>query len=163
VELDVGLIRQVLSNLGRNALQAMPEGGTLEFLTMVRDNRVVLEVIDTGLGMDERTRQKMFRAFFSTRSGGSGLGLPTVRRIIEAHHGSIACESEEGRGTRFTVTLPFTAGETDTDRQSVADSESAAGDESAAVSEPAEVTDTARAPETGKTSKTRAATEPFED
>ena len=107
ISLDTGLIRQVLVNLGRNALQAMPDGGTLEFLTMIRDDNVVLEVIDTGVGMDERTCQKMFQAFFSTRSGGSGLGLPTVRRIIEAHHGTISCESAEGRGTRFTIMLPM--------------------------------------------------------
>ncbi|MEZ6059305.1 MAG: ATP-binding protein [Planctomycetaceae bacterium] len=106
VQVDVSLIRQVLSNLARNALQAMPNGGTLEFLTMSRNGDAVLEVIDTGSGMDDRTRQKMFQAFFSTRSGGSGLGLPTVRRIIEAHGGSIGCESEPGRGTRFTIALP---------------------------------------------------------
>ena len=106
VKLDSTLIRQVLNNLARNALQAMPNGGTLEFLTMVRDGGVALEVIDTGEGMDEKTVSRMFQAFFSTRSGGSGLGLPTVRRIIEAHGGSIACDSESGQGTRFTITLP---------------------------------------------------------
>lgn len=106
VRMDRALIRQVLANLARNALQAMPEGGTLEFLTMVRDGEVVLEVIDTGEGMDAETVEHMFRAFFSTRSAGSGLGLPTVRRIIEAHGGTIACDSEPGRGTRFTIVLP---------------------------------------------------------
>jgi two-component system, NtrC family, sensor histidine kinase HydH len=108
VRIDRALIRQVLSNLARNALQAMSEGGTLEFLTMARDNGIALQVIDTGEGMDEKTVSKMFQAFFSTRSGGSGLGLPTVRRIIEAHGGTIACESEPGRGTRFTILLPTT-------------------------------------------------------
>lgn len=106
VRLDTSLIRQVLSNLGRNALQAMPKGGTLEFLTMARDGGIALEVIDTGEGMDEKTVSRMFQAFFSTRSGGSGLGLPTVRRIIEAHGGTIACESAPGKGTRFTILLP---------------------------------------------------------
>lgn len=107
IALDSALFRQVLNNLGRNALQAMPDGGTLEFITTVRDGHIVLEVIDTGDGMDARTREKMFHAFFSTRSGGSGLGLPTVRRIIEAHDGSIACDSEPGQGTRFTIQLPL--------------------------------------------------------
>ena len=106
ITLDAALFRQVLTNLGRNALQAMPNGGTLEFITTERDGSVVLEVIDTGGGMDEATRRQMFHAFFSTRSGGSGLGLPTVRRIIEAHNGTIACDSEPGRGTRFTIRLP---------------------------------------------------------
>ena len=110
VKLDSTLIRQVLTNLARNALQAMSDGGTLEFLTMVRDGGVVLEVIDTGNGMDAQTVEKMFQAFFSTRSGGSGLGLPTVRRIIEAHDGRILCDSEPGSGTRFTVLLPVPDG-----------------------------------------------------
>ena len=104
--IDRTLLRQVLSNLARNALQAMPDGGTLEFLTMPRDSGIALEVIDTGEGMSENTVSRMFQAFFSTRSGGSGLGLPTVRRIIEAHGGTIACESEPGKGTRFTILLP---------------------------------------------------------
>ena len=106
VRLDRTLMRQVLSNLARNALQAMPNGGSLEFLTTARDGEIVLQVIDTGEGMSEKTIARMFQAFFSTRSGGSGLGLPTVRRIIEAHGGTISCESEPGHGTRFTILLP---------------------------------------------------------
>ena len=107
IPLDASLFRQVLSNLGRNALQAMPEGGTLECITTERDGGVVLEVIDTGNGMDDATRERMFQAFFSTRSEGSGLGLPTVRRIIESHDGTITCDSEPGQGTRFTIWLPL--------------------------------------------------------
>ena len=109
VRMDKALIRQVLSNLARNAFQAMPNGGSLEFITMVRKGDIVLEVIDTGEGMAPKTVEHMFQAFFSTRSGGSGLGLPTVRRIIEAHGGTIACDSEPGRGTRFTILLPESA------------------------------------------------------
>ena len=106
VLLDRSLMRQALVNLCRNAIEAMPEGGSIDLLTRTRGTQVVLEVIDTGKGMDEKTRSQMFQAFFSTRSGGSGLGLPTVRRIVEAHHGSISCESEPGKGTRFMITLP---------------------------------------------------------
>ncbi|MCA9033981.1 MAG: two-component sensor histidine kinase [Planctomycetaceae bacterium] len=106
VLIDRSLIRQVLVNLGRNAMEAMPNGGSIDFLTYPKDEDVVLEVIDTGSGMDEKTLAKMFQAFFSTRNGGSGLGLPTVRRIVEAHHGRIYCESEPGKGTRFTIVLP---------------------------------------------------------
>ena len=84
----------------------MPDGGLLEIQTYERDGRVCLDIIDNGIGMDERTRSRMFKAFFSTRSGGSGLGLPTVRKIIEAHHGTIECESEPGQGTRFSISLP---------------------------------------------------------
>jgi two-component system, NtrC family, sensor histidine kinase HydH len=106
VNIDRSLFRQVLMNLVLNAHQAMPDGGLLELQTHQRGGRVFLDLIDTGVGMDEGTRLKMFQTFFSTRSGGSGLGLPTVRKIIEAHRGEISCDSEPGRGTRFTVSLP---------------------------------------------------------
>lgn len=106
VRLDRSLIRQVLLNLTLNAQQAMPEGGLLELQTNLRDGNVELDLIDNGIGMDERTGSKIFQAFFSTRPGGSGLGLPTVRKIVEAHHGTISCQSEPGRGTRFTISLP---------------------------------------------------------
>lgn len=106
VRIDDSLMRQVLSNLARNALQAMPDGGTLELITAVVNDEVQLQVIDSGQGMGPKTLEKMFQAFFSTRSDGSGLGLPTVRRIIDAHEGRISCESEPGQGTRFTIHLP---------------------------------------------------------
>ena len=106
VMLDKSLMRQALVNLCRNAIEAMPDGGSIDLLTRTRGDDVVMEIIDTGKGMDDKTRSQMFQAFFSTRSGGSGLGLPTVRRIVEAHHGRISCESEVGKGTRFTITLP---------------------------------------------------------
>lgn len=106
VPLDRRLFRQVLHNLCRNALQAMPQGGRLELLTYERPGRVVLEIIDNGHGMDERTQERMFDAFFSTKHGGSGLGLPTVRKIVLAHGGTIECDSALGRGTRFRASFP---------------------------------------------------------
>lgn len=106
VRLDRALMRQVLLNLALNAQQAMPEGGLIELQTKLTDGEVLLEMIDSGTGVDETTRAKMFQAFYSTKPGGSGLGLPTVRKIVEAHHGTISCESEPGRGTRFTIALP---------------------------------------------------------
>lgn len=106
VGLDKALMRQVLQNLAQNAQQAMPSGGLLELQTFSRGEKVLLEFIDTGTGMDERTRAKLFQVFFSTKSNGSGLGLPTVRKIVEAHGGAITCESEVGKGTRFSISLP---------------------------------------------------------
>ena len=106
VNLDAKLFRQVLHNLAQNAQQAMPSGGVLEVQTLVRGDSVLLELIDNGCGMDERTRSRMFQAFYSNKPGGSGLGLPTVRKIVEAHHGEIICDSEVGQGTRFTISLP---------------------------------------------------------
>lgn len=110
VHLDRALLRQVLLNLALNALQAMPGGGLLEVQTHLRDGRVLLEIIDNGRGMEPSTREKMFDPFYSTKSGGSGLGLPTVRKIVEAHGGAISCDSEPGRGTRFTISLPTDEG-----------------------------------------------------
>ena len=106
VALDAALMRQVLLNLALNAVQAMPSDGLLELQTFARDDRVHLAVIDNGPGMDEKTRSRLFEVFFSTKPNGNGLGLPTVRKIVDAHHGSITCESEVGRGTRFTISLP---------------------------------------------------------
>lgn len=106
VNLDRGLFRQVLVNLARNALEAMPAGGGLEFLTYSREQRVFLELIDTGQGMDQDTLARMFEMFYSTKPGGTGLGLATVRKIVDAHSGELACESEPGRGTRFILSFP---------------------------------------------------------
>lgn len=106
VRLDRSLMRQVLLNLALNAKQAMPEGGLFEVQTSAADGRVELRVIDSGCGMDAATMERMWQAFFSRKAGGSGLGLPTVRKVVEAHGGTIACESAVGQGTRFTVVLP---------------------------------------------------------
>lgn len=109
IPLDELLMRQVLMNLARNAQQAMPDGGLLEVQTYSNGKGVCLEVIDNGRGMDERTRNRMFQAFFSTRTAGSGLGLPTVKKIVEAHGGTIDCDSAVGQGTRFSICLPSTS------------------------------------------------------
>jgi len=79
----------------------------LELQTFADNDNVVLNFIDNGVGMTERARSRMFQVFYSTKPGGSGLGLSTVRKIVEAHLGSISCESEEGRGTRFSIVLPI--------------------------------------------------------
>lgn len=106
VEVDRSLFRQMLLNLARNAQQAMPAGGLIELQTRFVDGRVQLAIIDNGAGMDEATRSKLFQTFFSTKTHGSGLGLATVRKIVEAHHATITCDSEPGRGTRFLISFP---------------------------------------------------------
>lgn len=106
VRLDRPLFRQVLLNLAINAQQAMPKGGLLELQTSTRDNRAQLDLIDNGSGMDAETLSRIFDPFYSTKAGGSGLGLPTVRKIVEAHGGQITVASEPKRGTRFTIALP---------------------------------------------------------
>jgi len=103
VLLDRDTIRAALMNLVKNALEAMPDGGSLTIITRITRNGVALDLIDTGLGMDEQTALHMFDAFYSTKNGGSGLGLPTARKIIEAHGGRISVQSDVGCGTKFTL------------------------------------------------------------
>jgi signal transduction histidine kinase len=107
--LDRDLFKQALLNLVLNAQHAMPSGGELILTTRLEGPWVVLDVIDTGIGMAEEVRAKIFEAFFSTRAGGSGLGLPTARKIIEAHGGSITVQTEPGKGSQFTIRLPASA------------------------------------------------------
>ncbi len=109
VMLDREAFRGALLNLLINAKQAMPNGGELVARTIVSGDTVALLLIDTGCGMNDRTAAQMFETFFSTKPGGSGLGLPTTAKIIEAHGGHIAVQSEVGRGTQFTVTFPVPA------------------------------------------------------
>lgn len=109
VLLDREAFHAALLNLVLNAEQAMPDGGQLVVRTYGTPDGVALDLIDTGCGMDHKTRSQIFDAFFSTKRGGSGLGLPTTRKIIEGHGGSITLQSEPGRGTQFTVKLPMPA------------------------------------------------------
>jgi signal transduction histidine kinase len=105
--LDPEAFYGAILNLIINAEQAMPDGGQIVVRTYITPDSVAMDLIDTGNGMDERTRSQIFEAFFSTKRGGSGLGLPTTRRIVEAHGGIINLQSEVGLGTRFTIQLPL--------------------------------------------------------
>jgi signal transduction histidine kinase len=106
VNLDVDLFKQALLNLILNAEHAMPDGGELILQTRREASWSVLDVIDTGIGMTEEVRSHVFEAFYSTRPGGSGLGLPTTRKIVEAHAGTIHVQSVAGKGSQFTIRLP---------------------------------------------------------
>jgi signal transduction histidine kinase len=109
VPLDIELFRQALLNLVLNALHAMPDGGELILTTRREEGAVALEVTDTGTGIPEEVQAKVFDPFFSTRPGGSGLGLPTTRKIVEAHGGTIELQSAPGKGSRFIVRVPLVA------------------------------------------------------
>jgi len=106
VRLDRETLRSAVLNLLINAVQAMEGGGQLVVRTRPAGLGVLLELIDTGPGMDPETLAKVFRTFYSTKQGGSGLGLPTARKIVEAHGGTIDVESAPGRGTKVTIWLP---------------------------------------------------------
>jgi signal transduction histidine kinase len=106
VSLDVELFEQALLNLLLNAEQAMPDGGTLTLIGRAEGDRVCLDVIDTGHGMPADVLAKLFRPFHTTKQNGNGLGLPTARKIVLAHGGTIDVQSEPGRGSKFTIRLP---------------------------------------------------------
>jgi signal transduction histidine kinase len=107
---DKGQLHQVLVNLVVNSIQAMPDGGKLIIKTEATAKHVSLVVIDTGVGMSEEIRKKIFIPFFTTKdvNEGTGLGLAVVDGIVSSHGGSMKVESEVGSGTRFTVQLPIT-------------------------------------------------------
>ena len=109
VMLDRRSFHQAVLNLLINAVQAMPNGGQLVVRTRAAANAVAIDLIDNGIGMDDKTKDQLFDAFFSNKHGGSGLGLPTTRKIIEGHGGLIALQSEIGHGTQFTIVLPTLA------------------------------------------------------
>ncbi len=99
-------LQAALMNLVKNALEAMDSAGQLFVRTYSTRSGVALELIDTGPGMEDSTVMHMFEPFYSTKAGGSGLGLPTARKIIEGHGGAITVQSEPGRGTKFVLAFP---------------------------------------------------------
>jgi PAS domain S-box-containing protein len=99
---------EVLVNLIRNSVEALPEGGDIEIETAVENNAVALRVRDTGIGIPRKNLDRLFTPFFTTSvQVARGLGLATCRRIVDAHGGTILVESVEGKGATFTITLPL--------------------------------------------------------
>ncbi len=111
VWVDPGLFRLVFDNLVENACQAMKSGGTVQIQVhrgqLRAEAAVRIEISDSGRGMEQGVRERALDPFFTTRPSGTGLGLPIVHRIIEAHGGEIQLESEEGQGTTVTLLLPL--------------------------------------------------------
>ena len=103
---DPALLKQALLNILLNAQQAMDDNGGQIMIRTSRDGEYVrIEITDTGCGMAPDVLKKIFVPWFSTKPNGTGLGLPTTRRIIEAHGGTIAIQSEQGRGTSVVTRL----------------------------------------------------------
>lgn len=106
VLLDRKTFHRAFLNLVLNAIQAMPDGGELVVRTRTLGPLVAIDLIDTGHGIDEKSLPHLFDAFYSTKRGGSGLGLPTVKKIIEAHGGKVYVQTAPEHGTQFTLTFP---------------------------------------------------------
>ena len=104
---DPGALKQVLLNLFINSQQAMDKGGELIIRTVRRTGRAVIQVSDTGKGIPPERLPAIFQPYCSWRSGGTGLGLATAKKIVEAHGGAISVHSEVGKGTSFTIELPL--------------------------------------------------------
>lgn len=103
---DPAQMRQALSSLLANALEAMPAGGTLRVHAWADDGSVVVRIGDTGCGIPAEDIERILEPLYTTKLHGIGLGLTLVRRVVEAHHGTIRIESEEGKGTAVTLSLP---------------------------------------------------------
>jgi two-component system nitrogen regulation sensor histidine kinase GlnL len=123
VEGDEDQLKQVFLNLVRNALEAMPEGGTLELMTRIHSNytvkrethpnsrqAILVEIRDSGIGIGAEELNNIFTPFHTTKSKGSGLGLPLSLKIVENHKGKMIVQSETGKGTRVQVFLPVEQG-----------------------------------------------------
>ncbi|MDM7920754.1 MAG: ATP-binding protein [Pyrinomonadaceae bacterium] len=104
---DADALRSVFNNLFINAVQALgAEGGSLGVRIAPDDGMVRFDITDTGNGIPEENLVKIFEPYFSTKETGTGLGLAIVQKIVDVHHGTIAVESSEGEGTKFTVRIP---------------------------------------------------------
>jgi signal transduction histidine kinase len=108
-KIDRDKIRQAISNIIINSIQAMPDGGELRITTArdVSQNAAIIEISDTGVGISQEDMDRLFEPYFTKRPDGTGLGLAVSYRIIKAHGGEIRVESEERQGATFTVILPF--------------------------------------------------------
>jgi two-component system sporulation sensor kinase C len=106
LNVDTDKIERVFTNLIANALDAMPNGGTLRITSRKMKNSIVLDFSDTGKGMSKQVLEKLWMPFFTTKAKGLGIGLSICKRIVDAHQGKIEVQSVEGKGTCFSVFLP---------------------------------------------------------
>ena len=107
IVVDPGRFRQVIWNLLLNGAQATPDYGTVSIRAEVEGDGIVVEVEDDGMGIHPDRLERIFDPFYTTRSGGTGLGLANVDRIVRAHGGDIQVFSSPGKGTRFRLRFPL--------------------------------------------------------
>jgi len=111
VNVDADLLKQAALNVIQNGAQAMPQGGVLRVSLEEDRKSAVLRIADEGVGIPLEIREKIFDLYFTTKHGGSGIGLAMTYRILQLHHGSIDVKSEVGRGTEFSMRIPLAATE----------------------------------------------------
>lgn len=109
VHCDADLFKQAVLNVIQNGAQAMPDGGPLEVVLEEDRKFAVLRIADQGTGIPEDIREKIFDLYFTTKSGGSGIGLAMTYRILQLHHGSVEVQSKVGRGSEFQLRIPLAA------------------------------------------------------
>jgi signal transduction histidine kinase len=107
IEIDVEKMKRAFVNIIRNAIDAMPKGGTLTMSSKESKGNIKFTFADTGVGMSKETIAKLFTPLFTTKAKGMGLGLTISKRMVEAHGGKISVESTTGKGTAVTVTVPL--------------------------------------------------------
>jgi nitrogen fixation/metabolism regulation signal transduction histidine kinase len=106
ISADEDQLRRAIGNLILNAMDAMPEGGTLRIHTEVHEDRMRLEVSDTGTGLTEEECARLFTPYYTTKHYGTGLGLAIVQSVVSDHHGKISVVSQSGQGATFVIDLP---------------------------------------------------------
>jgi signal transduction histidine kinase len=111
VNIDADLLKQAALNVIQNGAQAMPQGGTLTVTVEELRKFAVIRIADEGQGIPDDIREKIFDLYFTTKSGGSGIGLAMTYRILQLHYGSIEVQSRPGQGTEFVLRIPLAATE----------------------------------------------------
>jgi len=106
-EADPERLERVFINLLKNAVDAMPDGGSISIIGKEENNQYELSFSDTGMGIPDETLPKLFSPLSTSKAQGMGFGLAICKRIVEAHGGAISFKTSKGKGTTFTVTLPI--------------------------------------------------------
>ena len=118
ITLDPVLMTRVFTNLFSNAVQAMPDGGQLTISAHQEKGNITISVSDTGVGISKENISNLFTPLFTTKAKGQGFGLAVCKRLVEAHGGTISIESEVGKGSTFTISLPLTKKPSEKNEQS---------------------------------------------
>jgi signal transduction histidine kinase len=120
VKVDIDFIKQAILNIVLNGVQAMPQGGVLTILARAEKDVIITEIRDQGVGIPPEVQEKVFELYFTTKVGGSGIGLAQAYQILQWHYGSVDFESVEGEGTTFRLRLPLVEARSETYREAAA-------------------------------------------